>query len=191
MKLPNVIYDWWNIMGLVIFVFPMGLIACVHPISEKLRSEIESHIMFQHVFDQTEAYIGKSVIFGGVIVGARNFDDWTEIEVIQKDLNSFGYPSREDKTQGRFIFVKNGYLEPEVWTKGRYVTGGGIVKGRQTGKIDKKQYSYPLIEAVELKLWESSNPSPYSDSFYRSYYFYGYGNSFSRFGNMGSMFFPY
>jgi outer membrane lipoprotein len=178
---------------LLTFVSYVGLAACAHPISDELRARIDPNIKFQQIFKQTDDYLDKNVMLGGIIVKTTNFENRAEVEVIQKDLDNFGYPSREDKTDGRFIFIKEGFLDPEIWSKGRYVTGAGVAKGARTGKIDNKNYLYPLIEAAELKLWENYNYSFYYGSyygpFYRPYYFYGDG--FGRFRHFGLGYYPY
>ena len=167
-----------------------GLIACAHPISEDFRAHIDPNLQFQQIFKKTNDYLGKSVMFGGIIVNTRNFDNRAEIEVIQKDLDSFGYPSRANKTGGRFIFVKEGFFEPEIWSKGRYVTGAGVIKGQSKGKIDNKDYRYPLIEVSELKLWQKRfNDSNYYGPYYRPYFLYGY--QFGRFRNFGLRYYPF
>ena len=167
-------------------------ISCTHPISENLRAQIDPNLAFNDLMESPNLNLEKSVMFGGVIVQTRNFDNHTEIEVIQKDLDSFGHPSREDKTEGRFIFVKEGFLEPEVYAKGRYITGAGQLKGTRIEKIDNKNYKYPLIEVTELKLWKDYKRSPYDGyygPFYPSYSLYGYG-PFRYFGAYGP-FYPF
>lgn len=178
---------------LFIVVLCLGLSACAHPISGEMRGRIDPNLKFQQIFERTDDYLERNVMFGGIIVQTKNFEDRAEIEVIQKDLDYFGYPSREDKTDGRFIFVKEGFLEPEIWSKGRYITGAGVAKGTRTGKINDKNYRYPLIKVAELKLWEnynySSNYGSYYGPYYRPYYFYGFG--FGRFRTFGPGFYPY
>ena len=185
---PPVFYILRSLKILISFSI-LSLTACAHPISESIRAQIDSNLTLNQLLESPDPYLEKNVMFGGIIVQTRSFENRTEVEVIQKDLDLFGYPSREDKTEGRFIFIKYGFLEPEIYAKGRYVTGAGKVKGAQTGKIDNKDYKYPLIEVAELKLWEDYNFSPYYGSyqgpFNRPYYLYGYGLGVRSFGGYG------
>ncbi|NIV06661.1 MAG: hypothetical protein GWN61_10895 [candidate division Zixibacteria bacterium] len=178
---------------LLAFISCVGWAACAHPISDELRARIDPHLTFQQVFERADDFLEKNVMLGGIIVQTKNFENWAEIEVIQKDLDCFGYPSREDKSGGRFIFIKEGFLEPEIWSRGRYVTGAGVAKGTRTGKIDNKDYRYPLIEVAELKLWKNYNypinDGSYYGPFYRPYYFYRYG--FGGFRHFGPGYYPY
>ena len=168
---------------ILVIIFLLAVSACAHPISEAMRAQIDPNLTLSKLLETPDSHLEKPVMLGGIIVKTRTFDNRTEFEVIQKDLDSFGYPSREDKTEGRFIFVKEGFLEPEIYSKGRYITGAGKMTGNRTGKIDNKEYNYPLIEVSELKLWKNYNYSPYYrpfygpyyGPFYRPYFFYGFG----------------
>lgn len=178
---------------LLLFIFLVVFVACVHPISEGMRAQIDPTLTFNQILESPDPHLNQPVMFGGVIVKTKSFDNRTEVEVIQKELDWLGYPSREDKTEGRFIFVKEGFLEPEIYSKGRYVTGAGKMTGNRIGKIDNKNYSFPLIEVAELKLWEDFSRSPYygiyNGPFYRPYYMFGYGafGRFRHFGNAGNL----
>ena len=154
----------WRV-GLVVFAFLLN--GCAYPISENLRREADP-VVFSQLFQHPEPYAGKKVILGGTIVKVVNFPDKAEIEVVQKELDSYGAPQRGDVTGGRFIFVKPGYVESEVYAKGREVTGAGKVLGSKLGKLEDRDYRYPLIEVEELHLWEKR------DRLYPMYPFLGY-----------------
>lgn len=170
------------VLGIVV----SGWLGCSHPISEELRRSIDSSITFPQIVQSTEAYRNKPVMFGGEIAEVRNLPDRTEIEVIQKKLDRFGCPDHGDATGGRFIFVKNGFLDPEIFVKGRYITGAGKVDGNQAGKIGEQAYRFPVIEAQELHLWEPRARSPYYSNYYNGLYggrfgyrgLFGFGHGF-------------
>ena len=63
----------------------------------------------------------------------RVLPEGTEIEVVQKKIDFSGYPEAGDESGGRFIFFKKGFLEPEIYSKGRGVTGVGKFKGTRMG----------------------------------------------------------
>ncbi len=161
---------------------------CAHPISEDLRKSIDPNVSLPTISENPNQFTDKNVMFGGVIVATRNFPNKTEIEVIQKNLDYFGYPSRGNETEGRFVFVKQGFLEPEIYSKGRYVTGAGKLAGTQSGKVDNREMKLPVIEVVELRLWEDYSKAPYGSYSYPYYYgpfggpFSPYGRGFRRFG---------
>jgi len=132
-------------------------------------------------------------MFGGEIAEVRNLAGRTEIEVIQKELDSYGCPDHGDVTGGRFVFVKDGFLDPDIFFKGRYITGAGKVEGEKAGKIGEQAYRFPVIEVQELHLWEPRSHNPYYSNYSNGYYggSFGYGG-LSRFGRGFSGFgYPY
>ena len=152
--------------GLFWMMFLLSLTGCAHPISGDFRSQVDPDLSFNQILQSPDNYVGKKVVLGGTIVQTRNLKNVTEIEVVEKDLDCFGYPSLSDQSRGRFLFRKQGYLEAEIFAKGRIVTGGGTVVGTKSGKIGEVEYEFPVIEVEELKLWDAPD--------YR-YPPYGYG----------------
>jgi outer membrane lipoprotein len=148
-----------------IMALPLLAVGCAHPISGKFRDQVDPDLSFTQILTSPNNYVGKKVVLGGVIVQTRNLQNVTEIEVVEKDLDCFGYPSLSDTSQGRFVFRKQGYLEAEIFSKDRIITGGGTVVGTQSGKIGEADYDFPVIEVEELKLWDA----PYSGYGYPPY----------------------
>jgi outer membrane lipoprotein len=145
--------------------------ACAHPISKGMRETLDPQVSMSGLFESSDSYVGKRVMLGGTIVETRNFPEKSEIEVVQKELDSTGRVSRKDATMGRFIFRQWGYLESEIYSKGRDVIGAGKVVGSQLGKIGDREYQFPVVEAEELHLKEVYPQSPY---YYDPYYPYYY-----------------
>ena len=166
------------------------LVGCAHPISKDFRNQVDPALSFNQILQSPNNYVGKKVVFGGMIVKTRNLKNVTEIEVVEKDLDCFGYPSSGDESQGRFLFRKQGYLEAEIFAKGRMVTGGGTVVETKSGKIEEVEYEFPVIEVEELKLWDAPSYGyppygygPYIPGWgiYSYYPYYPYPNRFRRF----------
>lgn len=137
------------------------LAGCAHPISEGFRSQVDPDVSLNQILLTPNNYLGTKVVLGGTIAQTRNLENVTEIEVVEKDLDSFGYPRFGYESRGRFVFRKQGYLEAQSFAKGRIVTGGGTVVATQTGKIDETTYEFPVIEVEELKLWDPPVQSPW------------------------------
>ncbi len=157
---------WWVVWALL-------LAGCVHPLSKQARDSVDPTISLPQLFENPESQSGKRVILGGEIVETRNLPDKSEIEVVQKPVDSFGTIEGGDATLGRFLFVKPGYLEGEVFAKGRKVIGAGRIAGGQTGKLGEADYTYPVIEADELHLEEEYQYPPYYyDPFYPPFYYH-------------------
>ncbi len=157
----------------------------MHPISKTLRDQTDPKVTFGQIRNNVDAHVGKKVVWGGTIVETRNLESGTEVEVVQHKLDSFGYPESGDQTAGRFIFKYREFLEPEIYSNERHVTGAGTVIGTKSGKVGETNYEFPVVEVEELHLWEKRYPDwgyPYSNfGFFWGYPGY-YGPYYGRFG---------
>ena len=145
----------------------VGLIGCSHPVPHELRRGIDETLTFDRLLETPKGFMGKRVMFGGAIVETRALPEGTEIEVVQKKIGFTGYPESGDESGGRFIFFKKGFLEPEIYSKGRGVIGIGMFTGIRMGKVGERPYEFPVIEVEELKLLEDIERNPY---FYPPYW---------------------
>ena len=64
--------------------------------------------------------------------------------------------------------MKESFLDPEIFAKGRYITGAGKLVGDRAGRVDGRDYRFPVIEAQQLHLWEERTYDP-------NYFSYRYG----------------
>ena len=162
-------------MRILIFFAFLTFMGCAHPISDQMRATLDPGVSVIGLFESPEVYVGRKVMLAGSIVQTRNFPDRSEIEVVQKAIDSYGNLDTGDATLGRFIFRHRGYLESEVYSKGRNIIGAGVVVGSQSGKIGDRDYLFAVIEPEELNLFPEYPDTPYYyDPFY-PYYFYGFG----------------
>lgn len=153
----------------------LTLLGCAHPISQTLRQNVDPSLTFAQIFQSPDSFIGKTVVLGGEIVETRNYPGYAEIEVVQKQLDMLGYPDSRDVSGGRFIFLNPGYLESEIYAKGRSLVGAGTIKGTQVKPLENITYRYPVIEVGELHLWEDLTSDYY---YYYPYDRFWYGYSF-------------
>ncbi len=171
----------------IAFIF-LTFVGCTHPISNNMRANLDPAVSVAGLFESPDAYIGKRVMMGGNIVETRNFPDQSEIEVVQKSIGPYGNLDTGDATRGRFIFRRPGYLESEVYAKGRDIIGAGVIVGSQSGKIGDRDYQFPVIEPEEMNLIEQYRNYPYyNDPFYPYYGYGGFGGfrGFRGFGGYG------
>lgn len=151
-------------------------------ISRDVRRKADSSVPFETLVENTDGYIGKTVILGGYIIRAINTDKQTVISVLETPLRLGQEPGPRDKSRGRFMVTVNGFLDPEVYQKDRLVTVAGTVKGKIERKEDGHRYAYLMLDSIELYLW----PQHRSTDLYRCYdpWFYGglYGGYFWRYG---------
>ena len=74
------------------------------PISKPLRQAALGQPPFQAIQANPEAYRGRAVLLGGSIVQTVNQPNITEIEVLQRPLDSTDdSPADTDQSQGRFL----------------------------------------------------------------------------------------
>jgi outer membrane lipoprotein len=148
---------------LSLFLFVSG---CAPVISKELRTKVAREITLRELLQDPDLHKGKLVLWGGVIIGAKNVKQGTLIEVLQKPADRRGRPRDVDQSDGRFMALYEGYLDPAIYSQGREVTVAGEVKGKRVLPLGEIEYAYPLISIKELYLWppkvkERFYPYPY------------------------------
>lgn len=143
--------------------------------------------------DVTARDIGRDVRWGGVIIDARPDADRTCFEVLSRNLDRSMRPAAEDLTQGRFIACRGGFLDPEVFAKGREITLLGEVSALDQRKIGEFDYTYPVLSAGFITLWPERPDviiNNYADPFYDPWYWGPYwGPRYGRYWGYGR--YPY
>ena len=143
-----------------ILVMALGLLSgCSHVISKQMLNEVDRNATFAQVVQAPDAYIGKTVLFGGDIIETKNLPNKTVIAVLQRPLSRRGEPAGGDVSEGRFIIQTSGFLDPAIYSPGRQVTVAGKVLGKEVYPLGEIEYAYPLIEKRELFLWPLPNPA--------------------------------
>lgn len=145
------------ILGLLLLILFSG---CT-PISRDLRAQADRTVNFQQVFQNPEAYKGKVVIWGGEIIETTNQKDGsTLIVVLQRPLDWMEEPKFQ-RSEGRFIILTEGYVDPYVFKRGRRITVAGEILGRKVMRLGELEYPCPLLQSKQLYLWGEYYYSPY------------------------------
>lgn len=100
-----------------------------------------------------QAARGTRVQWGGTIVGSRNLQHSTQLEILAYPLDASGKPKPGAGPLGRFVALWSGYLETVDYAPGRWVTVVGPITGTHTGRVGKVAYVYPVVRANQLHLW--------------------------------------
>jgi outer membrane lipoprotein len=159
--LPCLLCPWSKLrLGLLFFLL-LTLSACAPTISKQLRQQADAGLSFPVLAADPEAYQGKIVILGGVIAQTTAKTGQTELEIVQKPLDSFNVPETTDTSQGRFLVLAEQFLDPLIYKKDRKITVAGEVTGSEVRKLDELDYRYPVLKSLELKLWPPRTSSPY------------------------------
>jgi outer membrane lipoprotein len=145
------------LLSLILFLLP----GCVYVISKDARREVTRDLSLEEVIKNTDAYKGKLVLWGGVIIESKNLKEGTRVVVLQKDLNPWGRPKESDKSQGRFIVLYPDYLDTAIYRKDREITVAGEIIGRKVMPIDQIEYTYPTLSPREIHLWKEVKKAEY------------------------------
>ncbi len=136
--------------------------------------------------------LGKEVRWGGVILDARPDARQTCFEVLSRSLDKSFRPRDEDLTQGRFIACRDGFLDPEVFAKGREITLTGAVVAIDERQVGEFNYRYPVLTTRFITMWPERPDviiNNYHDPwFYGPYwgpYWGGYYGWYGRYGYPG------
>ncbi len=140
-------------IGVIFCMVLAGMTACA-PVSQEIRREAEASPPFADIQKDPDRFKGTVVVWGGVIVETTNREGSTALKVMQTALDFQKRPTDLDRSEGRFIVVVDRFLDPDLFKKGREVTVGGEIAGRETHLIGEVRYVYPVVRARELKLWE-------------------------------------
>jgi outer membrane lipoprotein len=142
----------------ITLVFVSG---CVHAISRGVLKEVDREITFAALIKDPNAYQGRVVLLGGVIVKTVNKQEGTLLEIYQTSLNREGKPTDTDRSEGRFLALYQGFLDSEIYKQGRKVTIAGTVQGERVQLLGEIEYRYPYLIINELHLWVEEEPVQY------------------------------
>ncbi len=137
----------------------MILVGCAaRIIPDPLAEEIDPTLTFSQLAQDPEAYRGKKMALGGEILEASNLKEGTLLEILQLPLDSASQPDEDVKrSQGRFLLLHPGFLDPAIFHKGRRVTAVGEVVGAKVRPLGEIEYTYPFLSARFIHLW---TPTP-------------------------------
>jgi outer membrane lipoprotein len=151
---------------LTAFCLSLLSVGCGPSISKGLKNQVDKDIHFKEVLKNPDAFKGKVVMWGGVILEAKNQKGGTLLEVLQKPLDWDDRPQDGDESHGRFLGLYEGFLDTALYAKGREVTVAGEIQGKKVLPMDEIDYTYPFLAVKEVHLWpervkERIVPAPY------------------------------
>lgn len=113
------------------------------------RSAVDLELAPQQVAEQPGDPSG-TVNWGGRIIDVRSVDEHTELEILSYPLSSSGRPDTERASNGRFIAVHAGFVDPLVYGTGRTVTLVGTLTGYRDGSIGTQAYRWPVVSVRQI-----------------------------------------
>ncbi len=138
------------ILGISFIMLVMG---CAAGISQQSRSQVTYTGSFSALQKTPDVYKSEVIILGGRIIETKASSPLSELTVLQLALGSSGRPENLDQSEGRFIVQTNQLLDPAVYQKDMLLTVVGTLKGSKVLSIGGFEYTYPLVELIEIKLW--------------------------------------
>ena len=105
------------------------------------------------VADAPERWIDRDVVWGGMIVEVRNFERYSEVEMLAYPLDDKQRPMLELADQGRFIALIPGYVEARDLPQGRFLSLIGRITGERRGTLRNESYVWPEVDIDQLHLW--------------------------------------
>jgi outer membrane lipoprotein len=138
------------ILGIFFIMLVMG---CAAGISQQSRSKVTYTGSFSALQKTPDVYKGEVIILGGRIIETKASSPLSELTVLQLALGSSGRPENLDQSEGRFIVQTNQLLDPAIYQKDMLLTVVGTLKGSKVLSIGGFEYTYPLVELIEIKLW--------------------------------------
>jgi len=120
---------------------------------------VELSLTPQQAITEESLMRGKTILWGGMIINSSNLASQSRLEILAYPLDGSQYPQTDSAPLGRFLVIKNGYLETVDYAPGRLVTVRGPLSGSQSGKVGETNYTYPLVRAQNLYLWPRAGRS--------------------------------
>lgn len=145
-------------MHLKPLLFPFCLLIClmVAACAAGPRFSVEgvdTAVSPREALKEAERLRGTAVLWGGLIVQTENLADRTRIEVLGYPLDSNQRPDTGRAAQGRFLVMRDGYLEPSDYAQGRAITVSGRLLEPVDGRVGEAAYRYPVVTGDQLYLW--------------------------------------
>lgn len=162
----------------------LTLTGCAAVISEQSRKLVDSNAAFQTIKASPDNYMGRIIMLGGRIADIRNSSDGAQLEIVQFDLNSQGYPEDSFLSYGRFLATESRFMDPLIFKRGMLITVVGELKMKKTMRLDDMDYTYPVISMREWYLWPGSEADKGCSSYPVSppqYNPYNYGPGYEPF----------
>jgi outer membrane lipoprotein len=146
-----------------------------------LEQEIDASVSFADLKRAPSEYVGRTVMIGGNVIRAKRTEAGTELEVLQLPTEKEGTLTEERlRSEGRFLAVREQFLDPASLPQGTPITVIGIVKGETTRPLDESDYTYPILEVKHIIDWNSiaaqrrRDRNPYYGSYYPPYGYSGF-----------------
>lgn len=163
-----------SIVALIVAALFTG---CAPAALREVSREVTPGITVVQVASDPAPFIGKKVLWGGIIVSSENLAKETRLDIVEIPLTKVMRPGNPDRSRGRFIALHKGFLDTAIYANGREITLAGEIAGTRKGKIGEMDYTFPVLKGIKLHLWQPREDDYYSSEiflhlpFYYPYYY--------------------
>jgi outer membrane lipoprotein len=121
---------------------------------------------------------GTRVRWGGEIIKTEPGPQQTCFYLLSRPLDSQARPvsGHAGESQGRFVACRDGFYDPEVFTRGRELTVTGTLHGTVSQKVGNYDYAYPRVDADVVYLWPVRTVVHYPPGYYDPFWGPGFYN---------------
>jgi len=158
--------------SLVCLIFVSLLVACSSSIPAEIRLEPDGAPNVAKVREQVDLHISQPVRWGGVILNTENHENSSWVTIISQPLTAKGKPKSSKRSEGRFIAIVNGFLEPLEFSDDRQITVTGHIGSSKTQKVGEYMYEYPVVEVDNYYLWPKKVEPNYVNRYTYPYHYY-------------------
>lgn len=149
----------------------------------ELENEIDRTVRFADLQQAPSEYTGRTIMLGGTVIKGKRTKEGIELEVLQRPTEEEGRLTEDRlRSEGRFLAVREMFLDPASLPEGTPITVIGTVKGVTTRPLDESDYVYPVLEVKHIIDWKSLETRTRDRSLYYGSYYPPYG---------GAGFYPY
>ncbi len=142
----------------IVACFAIVLTGCASYPDKVAVTEGTELVSFSSVSQSSNAFIGKTARFSGVIANVSNEKAQTKLDVLYYPASNTGRPKTKNEPLGRFRVVVEGFVDPAVYLKGKAITALGTIKQPETAKIGEYEYEYPTLISNNIHLWKEVEP---------------------------------
>lgn len=158
-------------LRLILLLSLAAVAGCAHVLPQEALQKVDPLADFARVKENPEAYVGKTLLLGGLIVDVAVDREGSTLEVLRYHLDRWGDPREPDQEGGRFLARTDRFLDPALYQAGRFVTLTGTVTGKETKPLGGAQYTYPVFRIGALYLWDRYDRGYYYPYYRRPYYY--------------------
>lgn len=137
---------YWILIGLL-----LSSCANLQPI---FKDAPVADITIEQANDNLESYKNTMVRWGGVIIGVKNTEEASLLQVIYYPLDYYGRPQSNEINTRHFVIHSKEHLNHKDYAVEREVTVLGVIEGNIEQIIsNNKTNRVPLIKSTAIHLW--------------------------------------